>query len=64
MVEVDSSLELPPHLAGTDLHRHVDDVNIVLNFFFSTQKNNFSVIDFLISNMLLVSNQLSKTIRS
>ena len=53
MVEVDSSLEPPPHLAGTELDRHVEDVFIVLNFFFSTQRNNFSVIDFLISNMLL-----------
>ena len=47
------SLEPPPHLAVTDLNRQVEDVFTVLKFIFRTQGNNFSVIDFLISNLLL-----------
>ena len=47
------SLEPSPQLAATDLNRQVEDVNRVLKFIFSTQKNSFSVIDFLIPNLLL-----------
>ena len=43
------SLEPPPHLAATDLNRQVFTV---FKFIFST-KIFFSVIDFLISNLLL-----------
>ena len=47
------SLEPSPQLAATDLNRQVEDVNTVLKFIFTTQKNSFSVIDFLIPNLLL-----------
>ena len=46
-------LEPPLHLAATELNRQVEDVFTVLKFIFSTQRNSFSVIDFLISNLLL-----------
>ena len=49
----EASLEPPPHLAATDLNRQVEDVFTVLKFIFSTKRNSFSVIDFLISNLLL-----------
>ena len=47
------SLEPLPHLTVTDLNRKLKDVFTVLKFISSTQTNNFSVIDFLISNLLL-----------
>ena len=47
------SVESPPHPAATDLSRQVEHVFTVLKFIFSTQRNSFSVIDFLISNLLL-----------
>ena len=50
---LERSLELPLHLVGTDLNRNLEDVFTVLKFIISTQRNSFSVIDFLISNPLL-----------
>ena len=47
------SLEPPLHLAATELNRQVDDVFTALKFIFNTKTNSFSVIDFLISNVLL-----------
>ena len=43
----------PPHLTATGLVKQMEDVFTVLKFFLSTQRNSFSVIDFLISNTLL-----------
>ena len=45
------SLEPPPYLAATDISRQLEDVFAVLKFIFSTQRNSFSVIDFLILNL-------------
>ena len=45
------SLEPPPYLAATDINRQLEDVFAVLKFIFSTQRNSFSVIDFLILNL-------------
>ena len=45
-------LEPPLHLADTNLNRKLLDVFTTLKFIFSTQRNSFSVIDFLISNLL------------
>ena len=47
------SLEQPPRVAATDLNRQVEDVFKVLKLIFSAQRNSFSIIDFLISNLLL-----------
>ena len=47
------SLEPPSHVAATDLNRKLEDFFTVLKFIFSTQRNSFSVIDFLILNLLL-----------
>ena len=47
------NLEPPAHLAATDLNRQVEDVFTILKFIFSTRRNSFSVIDFLISSLLL-----------
>ena len=50
---MERSSEPPPQLAATDLNRQVEDVFTVLKFIFMMQRNKFSVIDFLISNLLL-----------
>ena len=47
------TLERPPRLAATDLKMQVESVFTVLKFVFNTRRNSFSVIDFLISNLLL-----------
>ena len=47
------SLEPLPNLAATDLNGQVEDVFTVLKFIFSTQRNSFSVINFLTLNLLL-----------
>ena len=57
-------LEPPPHLAATDLNRQVEDDFTVLNFFFSTQSNRFSVIHFLILNLLLHAYRLARQLKA
>ena len=47
------SLEPLPQVAATDLNSQVEDVFTVLKFIFSTQRNSFPVVDFLISDLLL-----------
>ena len=54
------SLEQPPRVAATDLNRQVEDVFKVLKLIFSAQRNSFSIIDFLISNLLLHACRLVK----
>ena len=54
------SLEQPPRVAATDLNRQVEDVFTVLKFIFSAQRNSFSIIDFLILNLLLHACRLVK----
>ena len=54
------SLEQPPRVAATDLNRQVEDVFKVLKLIFSAQRNSFSIIDFLISNLLLYACRLVK----
>ena len=50
------SLEPPPYLVANDLNKKLEDVFIVLKLIFSSQRNSFSVIDLLISNLLLHAN--------
>ena len=52
------NLEPTPQLAATDPNRQVEDFFTVLKFIFSTQRNSFSVTDFLISNLLLHAERL------
>ena len=52
------NLEPTPQLAATDPNRQVEDFFTVLKFIFSTQRNSYSVTDFLIYNLLLHAERL------
>ena len=58
------SLEPPTQLAATDLNRQVEEVLTVLKYTFGTQRNSFSVTDFLISYLLLHAYRLVRQLQA